>query len=65
MERLELLAGRFEMKASKHDEWMQGKPEKLSDNRFDGLSLSEVTVCLNCLFIYLLFIILLSPVLFD
>ncbi|KAI6659265.1 Alpha-actinin, sarcomeric isoform X1 [Oopsacas minuta] len=43
LERLEVIAGRFELKASKHEEWMQGKPEKLIDNQFIGLSLAEVT----------------------
>ena len=38
------MARRFEMKASKHEEWMQGKPEKLHDTKFSGLNLSEVTV---------------------
>ena len=38
------MASRFEMKASKHEGWMQGKPEKLKDNPFSGLNLSEVTV---------------------
>lgn len=43
LERLEQLASRFEMKARKHEEWMQGKPDQLMDNQFTGLNLSEVT----------------------
>ena len=38
------MASRFELKASKHEEWMQGKPDKLENNEFSGLNLSEVTV---------------------
>ena len=55
------MASRFEMKAVKHDEWMHGKAERLSDNQFKGLSLSEVTVrlFLSCLFICCLLVCLL------